>query len=102
MASILRASRLAVASPSTCSIVLRRNIGTTYAAMAKMDKNADPIQRLFVEKLEAYKQKSKGGKLIDSTPEMESEIEKEREQIRKRYGGQNLEEFPKFDFASKA
>jgi len=69
--------------------------------MAKLDKNADPIQRIFLDKLQAYKQKSKDGKLVDVTPEMEANIEREVTQIKKRFGGGNLEEFPKFQFEDK-
>ena len=68
--------------------------------LAKLDKNADPIQRLFLEKLEEYKKKSKaaGGKLVDATPEMEAKAAMEMEQLKKRYGSGHLEEFPRFVF----
>ena len=72
----------------------------TAVLLAKGDKNADPIQKLFVEKLHEYQKKSTaaGGGLVDNTPEMKAKVELELQQIRKRYGGGNLEEFPKFDF----
>ena len=68
--------------------------------MAKSAKNADPIQNLFVEKLQEYKKKSTsaGDSLVDMTAEMKAKMEVEKQQIRKRFGEGNLEEFPKFDF----
>lgn len=79
----------------------RRNIGMTSILMAKADKNTDPIQKLFAEKLQDYKKKSTGagGGLVDFTPEKKAKVEVEMNQIRKRFGEGNLEEFPKFDFA---
>lgn len=75
----------------------------TAVLLAKAEKNADPIQKLFMEKLGEYKKKSSaaGGGLVDITPETEAKIEVEMQQIRKRFGEGNLEEFPKFDFQGK-
>lgn len=72
----------------------------TAAVMGKVAKNADPIQNLFVEKLQEYKKKSTsaGDSLVDMTAEMKAKMEVEKQQIRKRFGEGNLEEFPKFDF----
>lgn len=81
----------------------RRNIGMTAVVLAKADKNADPIQKLFMEKLQDYKKKSTsaGGDLVDFTPEKKARVEVETQQIRKRFGGGDLEEFPRFSFPTK-
>lgn len=75
-----------------------RNVSTASAVMAK--GNLDPIQELFVSKLEEYKSKSKGGKLVDAGEEADAKIEKEIAQLQRRYGGnaKELEEFPNFNF----
>ncbi|XP_031559796.1 ATP synthase-coupling factor 6, mitochondrial-like [Actinia tenebrosa] len=102
MAALFRSSLLLQRTSTIAPTILSRNIGMSGVVWAKMDKNSDPIQRLFVEKIQSYKQKSKNsGKLFGVTPEIEAEIEKEMGQIKRRFGGGNLEEFPKFDFAEK-
>lgn len=72
----------------------------TAVVLAKAEKNADPIQKLFVQKLHDYKKKSTaaGDDLVDFTPEKKAKVEMEMQQIRKRFGEGNLEEFPKFNF----
>ena len=102
MAAVFRFSQLLSRSFGSFQAICRRNIGMTAVLLAKVDKNADPIQKLFMEKLEEYKKKSSsaGGDLVDVTPEIKAKIEVEMQQIRKRYGEKNLEEFPKFDFQS--
>ena len=75
----------------------------TAILLGKLDKNADPIQKLFVEKLQDYKKKRQaaGGGLVNATSEMKEKIDMEMQQIRKRYGEGNLDEFPKFQFQDK-
>jgi len=46
-------------------IEARRNIGIVAPALSKA---SDPIQQLFLDKLREYKQKSTGGKMVDSNP----------------------------------
>lgn len=72
-------------------------------AVLGKNKSSDPIQKLFVEKLQEYKKKSQasGGELVDFSAEKKARVEVEKQQIRKRFGEENLEEFPKFDFATK-
>lgn len=101
MAALIQTSRILQRNSTTVWNIARKNFGFSAPVMAKLDKNADPIQRLFLDKLNSYKQKSKDGKLVDVTPEMEANIERETGQIKKRFGGGNLEEFPKFTFADK-
>lgn len=100
MAAIFRCSQLLSRATGSFQTSFRRNIGVTAVVMAKAAKNADPIQNLFVEKLQEYKKKSTsaGDNLVDMTAEMKAKMEVEKQQIRKRFGEGNLEEFPKFDF----
>ena len=86
------------------SLVLRRNIGASSMVLAKgsnQQANTDPVTLLFLDKLKEYKEKAKkttDGKLIDSTPEIEANVKAELDNLKRRYGGGNLEEFPKFSF----
>lgn len=72
-------------------------------AVLEKNKSSDPIQKLFVEKLQEYKKKSQasGGELVDFSAEKKARVDVEKQQIRKRFGEGNLEEFPKFDFVTK-
>ena len=84
--------------------VFRRNFGATAVVAAKGKATAetsDPIQKLFLDKLNEYKTKSsklKEGELFDSNPEIEARRKYELENLERRYGGENMEEFPKFSF----
>lgn len=100
MAAIFRCSQLLSRTTGSFQTSFRRNIEVTAVVMAKAAKNADPIQNLFVEKLQEYKKKSTsaGDSLVDMTAEVKAKMEVEKQQIRKRFGEGNLEEFPKFDF----
>ena len=86
------------------NVALKRNIGATSIIHAKAAPVAgldDPIQKLFLDKLNEYKQKSakiKEGELVDSNPEIESRRSFEMDNLHRRYGGENMEEFPKFSF----
>jgi len=101
MAAVLRFSRLVSPTTGSFMVTCRRRIGMT--AVLADNKASDPIQKLFVEKLQEYKKKSQasGGQLVDFTPEKKARVEVERQQIRKRFGEGDLEEFPKFDFVTK-
>lgn len=72
-------------------------------AVLEKNKSSEPIQKLFVEKLQEYKKKSQasGGELVDFSAEKKARVDVEKQQIRKRFGEGNLEEFPKFDFVTK-
>lgn len=101
MAAVFRFSRLVSPTTGSFTATCRRNIGVT--AVLEKNKSSDPIQKLFVEKLQEYKKKSQasGGELVDFSAEKKARVEVEKQQIRKRFGEGNLEEFPKFDFATK-
>lgn len=83
------------------NVVLKRNIGASAVVLAKGETASDPIQKLFLDKLNEYKTKSakgKEGELFDSNPEIEARKKFELENLSRRYGGENMEEFPKFSF----
>ena len=77
-----------------------RNVSTTCAvsAQAKSTTVEDPVQKLFMEKMKEYRQKSKGGALPDSTPAFEARYQEEMDKVKRQFGGGNLEDFPNFDF----
>ncbi|XP_030559738.1 ATP synthase-coupling factor 6, mitochondrial [Drosophila novamexicana] len=76
----------------------RRNIAIVAPAL---NKASDPIQQLFLDKVREYKQKSAGGKLVDSNPEIERELKNELERVAKQYGSDgktDMLKFPEFKF----
>lgn len=77
-----------------------RNIFTTYAVSAQTKSTTvqDPVQKLFLEKMKEYKQKSKGGSLPDSTPVFEARYKEEMEKVKRQFGGGELDKFPQFNF----
>ena len=83
------------------SLVIRRNFGISSVVAAKATETGDPIQKLFLDKLKEYNTKSaklKEGELFDSSPEIEARRKFEEGNLNRRYGGGNMEEFPKFSF----
>ncbi|CAL8111323.1 unnamed protein product [Orchesella dallaii] len=68
--------------------ILKRNIGFS-AILAQKGQAVDPIQKLFVQKVREYDQKSKAspGKLVDSNPEIEKELKQELDRVAKMFGG---------------
>jgi len=81
---------------------LKRNIGVSAACNQKATAT-DPIQKLFVDKVHEYTQKSKttGGKLVDASPLTEKAMKDELEKIARQYGatGTDFQKFPTFNFA---
>ena len=76
----------------------RRSIGIVGPAL---NKAADPIQQLFLDKVREYKQKSSGGKMVDPNPEIEREMKNELERVAKQFGGDgkvDMTKFPEFKF----
>lgn len=66
-------------------------------------KTSDPIQQLFVDKIQEYSKKSKaaGGKLVDMTPEVEKQLQQELDKVARQYGGGpgvDMTKFPTFTF----
>lgn len=93
----------------------QRNIGMT-AMLAEAQKKGDaaappeapaapekdPIQMLFLAKIREYKSKSAGGKLVDSTPEVEARLKDALEKVDRMFSakGQDMTKFPTFTFAN--
>jgi len=80
--------------------VARRNFGVFAPAM----QASDPIQSLFVEKVQEYSKKSKaaGGAFVDSTKASEADLTRELEKVAKQYGGGagvDMTSFPVITFA---
>uniref|UniRef100_A0A4D5R917 ATP synthase-coupling factor 6, mitochondrial n=1 Tax=Scolopendra viridis TaxID=118503 RepID=A0A4D5R917_SCOVI len=81
--------------------LLKRNYGITAVMLQKTP--TDPIQKLFVDKIREYTQKSKavGGKMVEATPEAEKALKDELEKIERQFGGGpgvDLTQFPTFTF----
>uniref|UniRef100_A0A1L8E0A0 Putative mitochondrial atp synthase coupling factor 6 n=1 Tax=Nyssomyia neivai TaxID=330878 RepID=A0A1L8E0A0_9DIPT len=78
--------------------LLARNFGISAPAAQKA---TDPIQQLFVKKIQEYKSKESGGKLVDATPEVEKDLKTELERVSKQFGGGagvDMTKFPEFKF----
>ncbi|KAH8292657.1 hypothetical protein KR044_013285 [Drosophila immigrans] len=76
----------------------RRNVAIVAPSFSKA---SDPIQQLFLDKVREYKQKSTGGKLVDSNPDIERELKNELERVAKQYGSDgktDMLKFPDFKF----
>ncbi|EDW43322.1 ATP synthase-coupling factor 6, mitochondrial [Drosophila sechellia] len=76
----------------------RRNFGIVAPALSKA---SDPIQQLFLDKVREYKQKSAGGKLVDSNPDIERELKTELDRVAKQFGSDgktDMLKFPEFQF----
>ena len=85
---------------SSLNTILRRNIGVSAVVSAKAAQTRDPIQKLFLDKLNEYKKnatKLKEGELFDTNVETEAKKKFAMENLHRRYGS-NMEEFPKFSF----
>nr|AQS22682.1 mitochondrial ATP synthase-coupling factor 6 [Pseudodiaptomus poplesia] len=63
-----------------------RNFGVMAPAAQKA---TDPIQQLFVDKIQEYSQKKakSGGKLVDATKATEAELQNELDKVARAYGG---------------
>jgi len=81
---------------------LTRNFGVTSVCCQKTAVASDPIQKLFVDKIHDYAQKSKaaGGKLVDASPLTEKTLTDELEKLARQYGakGADFTKFPTFSF----
>ncbi|KAK2707761.1 hypothetical protein QYM36_015458, partial [Artemia franciscana] len=81
------------------SVALRRSFSTSLPVVQKA---VDPIQKLFLDKIKEYDQKSKaaGGKLLEASTEIQRELDAELDKLKKMYGGDtaDLSKFPSFHF----
>ncbi|KAK9500083.1 hypothetical protein O3M35_001419 [Rhynocoris fuscipes] len=95
----LKMAKLLKTTSNILSVQAKRNIGVCAPAMQKV---TDPIQRLFLEKVREYKQKSSGGQMVDVTPETQRELNQELMKLAKQYGGGqgvDMTKFPEFKFS---
>lgn len=88
---------------SSCfNVVMRRNIGASSVVANKAAaKPSDPIQKLFLEKINEYKTKAtklKDGELFESNADIEGRRKFEMDNLRRRYGNDDMTVFPKFSF----
>ncbi|KAG3259825.1 hypothetical protein H1C71_029476, partial [Ictidomys tridecemlineatus] len=81
---------------SAVSVHLRRNIGVTAVAF---NKDLDPIQKLFVDKIREYKAKRQAsGGPVDTGPEYQQDLEREFFKLKHMYGKADMNTFPNFKF----
>ena len=78
---------------------MSRSYATSTAVRAAAA--SDPIQNLFVDKINQYAQKKKaaGGKLVDATKETEATLQAELDKVAAQYGGGkgvDMTKFPEF------
>merc|ERR1711931_52943 len=79
-------------------VALRRNFAASTVAL---NEASDPIQKLFLSKLNEYTEKASElpeGQLYESSPEIEEAKKFEMDNLTRRYGKDNMEEFPTFSF----
>ncbi|XP_055986748.1 ATP synthase-coupling factor 6, mitochondrial-like [Sorex fumeus] len=91
-----RLFRLSFLLQPAVSIHLRRNIGVTAVAF---NKELDPAQKIFVDKIREYKTKrqSSGGP-VDTGPEYQQELDQELFKFKQTYGKADMNTFPNFTF----
>lgn len=84
------------------SLSLSRNFGLSAPCCQKAAAAADPIQKMFIDKIHEYAEKSKasGGKLVDASPAIEKHLTDELEKVARVYGakGDEFTKFPTFNF----
>ncbi|XP_025851469.2 ATP synthase-coupling factor 6, mitochondrial isoform X1 [Vulpes vulpes] len=81
---------------SAVSVHLRRNIGVTAVAF---NKELDPVQKLFVDKIREYRTKRQtSGGPVDTGPEYQQDLEKELFKLKQMYGKADMNTFPDFKF----
>merc|ERR1711970_1458771 len=86
-------NRVLLETYKSAGVVGRRNLGISAIA----------YKQLFVDKVREYGKKSKesGGKLVDSSPELEKKLSQKLDKVAKSYGGGegvDMTVFPEFSF----
>ncbi|XP_041835167.1 ATP synthase-coupling factor 6, mitochondrial [Melanotaenia boesemani] len=83
---------------SAVSLTLRRNIGISAVVFNKA-KELDPVQKLFLDKIRDYNNKSKAaGGIVDAGPAYQKNLSEEVTKLQRLYGGGDLVKFPDFKF----
>ncbi|XP_037552256.1 ATP synthase-coupling factor 6, mitochondrial [Nematolebias whitei] len=89
---------LSSALRSAASLTLRRNIGLSAVVFNKA-KELDPVQKLFLDKIREYNNKSKAaGGIVDAGPAYQKNLSQEVTKLQRLYGGGDLNQFPTFKF----
>lgn len=91
-----RIFRLSSVLRSAVSVHLKRNIGVTAVAF---NKELDPVQKLFVDKIREYKSKRQAsGGPVDIGPEYQQDLDRELYKLKQMYGKGEMDTFPTFKF----
>ncbi|XP_028937502.1 ATP synthase-coupling factor 6, mitochondrial [Ornithorhynchus anatinus] len=91
-----RLSRFSSVLRSAVSVHLRRNVGASAVAF---NKQLDPIQKLFVDKIREYKTKRQTtGGPVDAGPEYQQDLDRELFRLKQMYGKADMNAFPEFKF----
>ncbi|XP_021542050.1 ATP synthase-coupling factor 6, mitochondrial-like [Neomonachus schauinslandi] len=81
---------------SAVSAHLGRNIGVSAVAF---NKELDPVQKLFVDKIREYRTKRQAsGGPADTGPEYQQDLERELFKLKQMYGKADMNTFPDFKF----
>ena len=91
-----RIFRLSSVLRSAVSVHLKRNIGVTAVAF---NKELDPVQKLFVDKIREYKStRQASGGPVDIGPEYQQDLDRELYKLKQMYGKGEMDTFPTFKF----
>ncbi|XP_034533560.1 ATP synthase-coupling factor 6, mitochondrial [Notolabrus celidotus] len=83
---------------SAVSLTLRRNIGIS-AVLFNKSKELDPVQKLFLDKIRDYANKSKtSGGIVEAGPAYQKTVSEEVTKLQRLYGGGDLIKFPEIKF----
>ncbi|XP_036603827.1 ATP synthase-coupling factor 6, mitochondrial [Trichosurus vulpecula] len=94
--ALKRLSRFLSLVQSATSVYFRRNIGVTAVAF---NKELDPVQKLFVDKIREYKSKRQtAGGPVDIGPEYQQDLDRELFKLKQMYGKADMNTFPTFKF----
>ena len=97
MAFATRVSNLS-ALKNGLRVAFQRNLGASAVVASKL---TDPIQNLFLSKLNEYNEKSSGlaeGELLEVSAEIEGEKQFMLDNLSKKYGKGDMEEVPTFSW----
>ncbi|XP_053447330.1 ATP synthase-coupling factor 6, mitochondrial-like [Nycticebus coucang] len=91
-----RLFRFSSVIPSAVSVHFLRNIGVTAVAF---NKELDPLQKLFVDKIREYRSKQQtSGAPVDAGPEYQQDLDRELFKLKQMYGKADMNTFPAFKF----
>eukprot|EP00066_Takifugu_rubripes_P003699 XP_003966490.2 PREDICTED: ATP synthase-coupling factor 6, mitochondrial [Takifugu rubripes] len=83
---------------SAVTLTLRRNIGMS-AVLFNRAKELDPVQKLFLDKIRDYNNKSKAsGGIVDGGPSYQKNLSDEVSKLQRLFGGGDFTKFPDIKF----